>query len=336
METSVPRMMRAAVLAGAGGPEVLRVVERPVPVPAAGQVLIEIAWAGVNPHDCHQRRRGSGPAGETDILGLEVSGRIAGVGEGVDAARIGQRVMALVPGGGNAEFCVGDAALALPVPEGVTLRDAGALPEGLFTAWFNVMELCHLQAGEWLLVHGGTGGVGAAAVQIAAACGARVIATVGSAVKQELVRELGATLALNYRTDKIVDAVRAATEGRGVNAILETTGSTYATANLEMLAKDGRISHISGRGDYAPPLSLIMQKRAVITGSLMRGLEMPRKRAVAAALGARILPLVGTRIRPLIDGEFALDEVARAHARVDGGEATGRVLLRVGATEHAA
>ena len=191
----IPATMRAATLLGAGGPDMLRVEDRPVPMPGPAQMLIRTAWAGVNPHDCAQRQRGSGPAGQTDILGLEVSGIVAGVGEGVDERMIGERVVALVMGGGNAEWCIAEEKLVLPLPDHISFREGGALPEGMFTAWFNVMEAGRLAHGEWLLVHGGTGGVGSAAIQIAVACGARVISTGGSAEKQAIARELGATLA---------------------------------------------------------------------------------------------------------------------------------------------
>ena len=325
----IPATMRAATLLGAGGPDMLRVEDRPVPMPGPAQMLIRTAWAGVNPHDCAQRQRGSGPAGQTDILGLEVSGIVAGVGEGVDERMIGERVVALVMGGGNAEWCIAEEKLVLPLPDHISFREGGALPEGMFTAWFNVMEAGRLAHGEWLLVHGGTGGVGSAAIQIAVACGARVISTGGSAEKQAIARELGATLALNYRTDDVAAAVAEATGGRGVNVILETTGGAHATSNLDMLARDGRIAHISGRGTFSPPLGMIMQKRAVITGSLMRAMELPRKIVVATLLRERIWPRLGRPIRPLIDREFALADVAEAHRRVDAGDTMGRVLLRV-------
>ena len=305
----------------------LSCVTRPVPVPAAGQVLIRVRWAGVNPHDCNQRRRGAGPAGETDILGLEVGGEIVAVGEGVVPERVGERVCALVPGGGYAEFCVADAALALSLPGNIDARTGAALPEAGFTAWFNLVELGRLAAGEILLVHGGTGNVGVAAIAIAGLLGARVIALAGDAERMRISCELGAEAAINYRTEDVVPRVLALTGGRGADVILDTTAK-YPRQNLECLAPDGRILHLSSAAEeFCPPLRLIMQKRATLTGALMRPLPMARKQAVARALRERVWPHLGGTYRPLIGPAFALRDAASVHALAESGAAIGKILL---------
>ena len=326
--------MRAVTLAGAGGPEVLRLETLPVPKPGPGQVLIRVAWAGINPHDVGQRKRGAPPPGQTPILGLEVAGEIVAVGDAAGADRIGEKVCALVPGGGYADYCLSSSALAFPQPARLTEKEAGALMENLFTAWFNMMELAGLQPGERVLVHGGTGNIGSTALQIARLIGAQSFATVGSDEKRALCQGLGPTRVINYRTEDFVAVVKEATGGEGVNVVVDPSGSSYGEKNIDALARDGRVVYVTGGKQGAVstvPVSAIMGKRARITGSLMRPLEMPRKLAVGAALRERIWPELGITIRPLIDRTFPLEAVADAHRRSESGEAAGKILLEVGA-----
>jgi NADPH2:quinone reductase len=323
--------MRAVVPRAPGGPDVLDVVTRDTPQPGRGEVLIATAFAGINRHDVGQRTRGAAPAGATDILGLEVSGTIVAAGEGVPQSRIGEEVCALVNGGGYAQYCIADAALTLRKPQHVSLRDSAALPEALFTGWFNVVELGRLERGAWLLVHGGTSGVGSLTIQIARHLGARVIATAGSDEKCAACRDFGAERAINYNTEDFVAVVQDATKGHGADVILDMVGGLYSERNLAALAKDGRVLHLfSGNVPvWSAPLRLIMEKRAIVSGSLMRPLEPERKQRVAAALIARVWPVLGTAIKPVIDSVYALEDVAEAHRRLESSRHIGKLLLSV-------
>jgi NADPH2:quinone reductase len=328
---ALPSTMRAVTQSGPGGPEVLRVETLPVPQPGSGQVLIRVAWAGVNPHDIGQRKRGAPPPGQTPVFGLECSGEIVAVGADVDARRIGEKVCALTPGGAYAQYCLSPAGTALTYPQAISEREAGAIMENLFTAWFNMMELAGLKPGERVLAHGGTGSVGSTAIMIASLIGAEAYGTVGTEEKRRICLGLGAKAAVNYRSEDVVKAVMAATGGAGVDVIVETVGTGYAEKNLEMLAKDGRIVYISGgKGQpLAVPVSAIMGKRARVMGSLMRPLELPRKLKVAAELRERVWPVLGSRIKPLIDSEFTLDTAADGHRRSESGDSTGKIMIRV-------
>jgi NADPH:quinone reductase len=328
---TLPTSMRAVTQSGPGGPEVLRVESLPVPKPGPGEVLIRVEWAGVNPHDLNQRNRGAPPPGQTPIFGLECSGEIVAVGDPTASSRIGSKVCALVPGGGYADYCLSPAGLAFEQPASLDSRQSGALMENLFTVWFNMMELAYLKPGERMLAHGGTGNIGSTAIQIARLIGAEAYGTVGTEEKRKLCHELGAKAAVNYRTENVVEAVMAATGGKGVDVILETVGTDYNAKNLDMLAKDGRIVYINGGKGANPsvPISGIMQKRARVMGSLMRPLELPRKLAVAAAIKEHIWPVLGTKIKPLIDSEFTLETAADAHRRSESGQAAGKILLKV-------
>ena len=325
---SAQTMMAAYPTAG-GGPEVIALGPRPRPVPGPGQVLIETIFAGVNRHDVNQRQRGTAPAGATDILGLEVAGHIVAVGEGVAASQIGDEVCALVDGGGYAHFCLAEEALVLPRPAGLDWGDVAALPEALFTAWFNVIELGYLGSGDWLLVHGGTSGVGSLTIQLAKAMGARVVATAGSPAKRAACLGFGADVAVDYRQEDFVAAVAGATGGRGVDVILDMVGGDYAQRNLAALAMDGHILHLASGSTpvWSAPLRLIMEKRAIVTGSLLRPLALGRKAQVAAALKARVWPLLGTAIRPVIDQVFPLAQAADAHRHMETGAHIGKILL---------
>jgi putative PIG3 family NAD(P)H quinone oxidoreductase len=327
----LPETMTAINITGPGGPEVLRPGERPVPRPGAAQVLIKVAYAGINRHDCGQRRRGHAPAGATDIPGLEVAGEVVEVGAGVTRWKPGDRVCALVNGGGYAQYCVAEEPIALPVPAGFDLTQAAALPETFFTAWFNVFIIGGLAGGEWLLVHGGSSGVGTTAIQLGKMQGARVLATAGSAAKCEACVGLGATKAINYREQDFVAAVKEATGGHGADVILDMAGTAYATRNLDALALDGRIVHVSG-GDgavYSAPLSAIMAKRARVTGSQLRASSLQNKTEIARQLLKRVWPQLGKTITPVLDSVLPLERAGEAHARMESSAHIGKILLEV-------
>lgn len=326
-----PATMTAIKIVQAGGPEVLVPDTRPVPRPAAGEVLIEVAYAGINRHDCSQRKRGYGPNNATDIPGLEVAGEIVAVGPGVVRCKPGDRVCALVNGGGYAQYCIALEPLVLPIPAGYDFKQAACLPEAMFTAWFNVFTLGRLARGEWLLVHGGSSGVGTAAIQLGRIEGAHVIATAGSAAKCDACRRLGAEHAINYKEADFVAEVKRATGGRGVDVILDMVGGAYAKRNVESLAMDGRLVHIAtgGAAEFCVSLSDVAAKRAVITASRMRPLELERKRAVARDLMERVWPRLGTDIDPVIDSVFPLEQAAASHARMESSAHIGKILLEV-------
>lgn len=327
---TLPQTMNAITITRPGGPEVLQPVTRPVPQPGVRQVLIEVAYAGINRHDCGQRNRGTPPPGATDIPGLEVSGVVAAIGASVTRWKIGDRVCALVNGGGYAEYCLAEEPVTLPIPSGFDLKLAAALPEALLTAWLNVFMLGRLQRGEWLLVHGGSSGVGTMAIQLARLEGARVITTVGNAAKAQACRKLGAT-AINYREQDFVAEVMQTTGKHGADVILDMAGTAYAKRNLEALAMDGRIVHLSGSGagEYSVPLTAIMAKRAVITGSLLRGSALALKTEIVRQVMERVWPHLGTKVMPLVDSVFPLSEAAQAHARMESSAHIGKILLEV-------
>lgn len=325
----IPPHMHAIAPREAGGPDVLEMQERPVPAPGRGQVLIAIAFAGVNRHDCNQRTRGTPPAGATDILGLEVSGRIVAVGPGVTEWVAGEEVCALIDGGGYAQYALADAALVLPVPAGFSLEQAAAVPEALFTAWFNLIGLCNLGEGETVLIHGGASGVGLMAMQLAASLGANVYATAGSDERCALCVRHGAIAAFNYKSEDFVAAIAEATAGRGADVIVDMAGGLYAERNLRALATDGRITHLASgiEPTYSIPLGLLMQKRARITGAQLRPLPAAQKHKIAQDLRAEVWPLLGTQIVPVIDSVLPLQDASDAHRRMEAGENLGKLLL---------
>lgn len=329
MELQAHQSMIAAWPTKGGGPEVIAIGSRPQPMPGPGQVLIKTHYAGVNRHDVNQRARGSGPAGSTDILGLEVSGVIMAVGDGVASTRIGEEVCALIDGGGYAQACIAEASLVLPRPPLLSLQEAAALPEALFTCWFNVVELARLKAGDWLLVHGGTSGVGSLTIQLAKHLGAHVIATAGSDEKCKTSLAFGADAAVNYREEDFVAIARKASDGHGADVILDMVGGDYAERNLAALAMDGRILHLaSGQTPvWSAPLRLIMEKRAIVSGSLLRPLPLARKAAIARQLAAQVWPALGKTIRPRIDSVFPLREAQEAHRHMEIGAHMGKILL---------
>jgi putative PIG3 family NAD(P)H quinone oxidoreductase len=323
--------MTAISIARAGGPEVLQPVTRPVPEPKAGEVLIKVAFAGINRHDCGQRRRGFGPPGATDIPGLEVAGEVVATGAGVTRWKPGDRVCALVNGGGYAQYCIAVEAITLPVPAGFDLKQAASLPEALFTAWLNVFMLGRLKAGEWLLVHGGSSGVGTTAIQLARLEGASVVATAGSAAKCDACVKLGASSAINYREHDFVAGVEQATGGHGADVILDMAAGAYATRNLAALATGGRLVHLSGGdgAEFCAPLSAVMAKRAIVTGSQLRASPLALKIEIARQLLDRVWPHLGSAVTPIIDSVVPLERASNAHARMESSVHIGKILLEV-------
>lgn len=321
--------MRVIEIARPGGPEVLVPAERPRPEPGAGQILIAVAYAGVNRPDALQRAGAyAPPPGASDLPGLEAAGHVAAVGPGVTGWRVGDAVCALLPGGGYAEFAVTPAAHALPVPAGLTLREAACLPETCFTVWSNVVTRGGLGAGERLLVHGGSSGIGTTAIQIARALGARVFATAGSDDKCAACVALGAERAINYRTEDFVAVMTA--EG-GADLILDMVGGDYIARNLRALAEDGRLVQIAFlQGPKVEVnFSTIMVRRLTVTGSTLRPQSDLAKARIAADLRARLWPLIEAgRVRPVIDSEFPLAEASAAHARMESSAHVGKIVLR--------
>ena len=327
----LPADMNAITIVRAGGPEVLQSITRPVPQPAAGQVLIKVAFAGINRHDCGQRIRGFGPPGATDIPGLEVAGEIAATGPGVTRWRTGDRVCALVNGGGYAQYCIAAEEVTLPIPERFDLQQAAALPEALFTAWLNVFMLGRLISGEWLLVHGDSSGVGTIAIQLARLAGARVVATAGNPAKCDVCIKLGAASAINYREQDFVAGVKTATAGHGADVILDMVGGSYAKRNVETLATDGRLVHLSGDDstEFSVPVASIMAKRAVVTGSRLRVSPLSLKIEIVRQVTERVWPHLGTQVTPIIDSILPLADAAGAHARMESSIHIGKILLAV-------
>src|SRR4051794_1802552 len=327
----IPDTMRAVIANGGGGPEVLRIVSRPVPRPGPGEILVKVAAAGVNRPDVLQRQGAyPPPPGAPDVLGLEIAGEV--VASAPEATRFlpGTNVMGLVAGGGYADYAIVHETNALPVPSDLFLVEAGAIPETYFTVWTNVFERGRLQRGETLLVHGGTSGIGTTAIQLAKAFGATVIATAGSSVKCEACRNLGADVAVNYREEDFVAAVKNATGGRGADVILDMVGGSYIPRNHQAAAQDGRIVQIAFLQSSKVELDFrrLMLKRLTHTGSTLRSRTVAEKASIAEALEAKVLPLLAEGLcRPVMDSHYTLDEVAQAHARMDGGEHIGKIVL---------
>jgi putative PIG3 family NAD(P)H quinone oxidoreductase len=304
-------------------------MRRPVPLPGDHELLIRTHYAGINRHDVNQRRRGPTQA-HSDVPGLEVAGIVAGVGSRLTGWTIGERVCALTDGGGYGEFAIAPAALAFRIPEQLSDVNAAALPEALFTVWFNFFKVANLAPAESVLLHGGTSGVGSIAIQLLSGLGHAVYVTCGSDDKLALAKRLGALEAFNYRADTFAAGVRAATQGRGVDVILDMSGGRHSLRNLESLAYRGRIVHLApGDGaEFAVPLRLIMAKEAKITGSLLRPLALSEKSLIADELRHRVWPNIGARrIVPLVHEVLPLREAARAHAAMEAGDHAGKLIL---------
>jgi len=332
---SLPTSMIFIAAAGAGGPEVLRPATGPVPLPRADEVLIRVLAAGVNRPDVHQRLgRYPPPPGASPLLGLEVAGEVVAMGAAVTQWRVGERVCALTNGGGYAEYCVAPATQALPWPRGYDALRAGALPENYFTVWANVFVHGRLAAGESLLVHGGTSGIGVTALQLAKAFGATVYVTVGTQAKAAACLALGADAAINYRSADFLAEVQRLTGKRGVDVVLDMVGAPYFPRNLRCLAMDGRlvlIAFLGGSQVEGCDLLPIMTKRLTVTGSTMRPRTTAQKGVLAEALRAKVWPLLDTgRCGPVIHQVFPLAEAAAAHALMESGAHIGKIMLSVG------
>lgn len=326
--------MIAIEISTPGGPDVLVPVERPTPSPAAGEVLIKVAAAGVNRPDVMQRQGGyPPPPGASDIPGLEVAGVVEAVGAGVTEWRAGDPVCALVAGGGYAEYCTAPAPQCLPVPGGLDMVAAAALPETFFTVWTNVFERGRLAAGEWILIHGGSSGIGTTAIQLARAFGARVVATAGTAEKCAACEALGAERAINYRETDFVAAVRSTTGGRGVDVVLDMVAGDYVPRNIEVLAVEGRLVLIAllGGSRATVDLGLVLRRRLTITGSTLRPRTIEQKGAIAWALRQHVWPLVESGVvKPVVHATFPLRDAAGAHRLMESGAHIGKLVLVVG------
>lgn len=329
---TLPRDMNAVLISGPGGPEVLQPNRVLVPRPGPGQLLIRVAAAGINRHDCIQRAAGVHHDGNP-VPGLEAAGEVVACGAGVAGVAPGDRVMALLQGGGYAEYALAEAAVSMPVPGGLTLQEAAALPEALFTAWWNFFALMDLRPGEYALIHGGTSGVGHIALQAMSALGHPVVATCGMAQKIDAARAFGAVAAFSYADPELAPKVLAATEGQGIGALLDVSAGAHMAADLEMMAPDGRIAHLSAGGGahLDVPLKPLMAKRIRITGSLLRPLDAGRKAQVAEMLRRDVWPLLGDRVRPAIAARFPLSEAAAAHREMEKGAHIGKIVLDVSA-----
>lgn len=333
LPTTLPATMTAIEITAPGGPEVLRPANRPVPTPGVGEILIRIRAAGVNRPDALQRAGSyAPPPGASDLPGLEAAGEVAAIGPGVTRWAIGDRVTALLPGGGYAEYAVTHQDHALPVPAGMDMIAAAGLCETLFTVWSNVVTRGRLRAGESFLVHGGSSGIGTTAIQLAAARGARVFATAGTDDKCRACEALGAERAINYRTEDFGAVLRETTGKRGVDLILDMVGGDYTPRNIRALATDGRLVSIAQLGGATVEINLaqVMVKRLTLTGSTLRPQSVEQKASIAAALAAEVWPLLDAgRLAPVLDTTFPLAEAAAAHARLESSAHIGKIILTV-------
>lgn len=331
--SDLPETMTAIGFDAPGGPEVLRPQTRPVPKPGPGEVLVRVAAAGVNRPDVLQRIGGyAPPTGASDIPGLEIAGDVVAPGEGASRFMVGQTVCGLVAGGGYAQYAVVHESNALPVPKGLSLIEAAAVPETYFTVWVNVFMRGRLQAGESFMVHGGSSGIGTTAIQLAKAFGAMVIATAGSGAKCRACLDLGADHAINYREQDFVAASREATGGRGVDLILDMVGGDYIDRNYEAAAESGRIAQIAFLNGPKAQVDFrrLMMKRLSHTGSTLRPRTIAEKAAIATELQAKVWPLIEAgRCRPVMFRTFPLAEAAAAHALMESNAHIGKIVLTV-------
>ncbi len=328
---SVPSRMTAIGIRSPGGPETLVPEDRPVPQPGAGEILIKVAAAGVNRPDVMQRMGlYPPPKGAPDIPGLEIAGEVAALGEGVTRWKLGDKVCALVIGGGYAEYCLAHESHALPVLAGYSMTEAAAIPETFFTVWHNVFERGGLKTGETLLVHGGSSGIGTTAIQLAKQFGARVIVTAGSDDKCEACRKLGADVAVNYKTQDFVAMTKEATGGKGADVILDMVGGDYIERNYEAAAVEGRIVQIAFQGSPKATVDFrrIMLKRLHHTGSTLRSRSVEDKGLIAQAIAQSVLPMIASgKVRPVMDSTFPLAEASKAHARMESSAHIGKIVL---------
>lgn len=328
----IPEMMSAVIARQPGGPEVLEQVQRAVPQPSAGEVLIRVANAGVNRPDIMQRNGMPLPPGITDVLGLEVSGTVVAQGAGVESPAIGAPVMALLNGGGYADYCVARAELCLSVPENLPLAQAAGVPEAAFTVWHNLFELGHMQPGESVLIHGAASGVGTFAIQCAQACGARVIATAGGTNKIRALRQLGVGRAIDRHSEDFVAVILEETQGRGVDIVLDNVGGDYVARNLSILAPGGRhvsLSFMQG-AKIELDLQLVMRKGLSLTSSTLRPKSPVEKMRLAQRISRHLLPLIAAgKITPILHQTLSLAQAADAHRILEANANIGKVLLQV-------
>jgi NADPH:quinone reductase len=325
-------MMKIVEVLQPGGPEALVISACPVPVPGADEVLIEVAAAGLNRADILQRRGFyPSPPGAPSNPGLEVAGTIVEIGSAVTEFKPGDAVCALLQGGGYAEYCNVDAGQVLPIPGSLDMIQAASLPEAMFTVWSNVFEFGRLGQGETLLVHGGSSGIGVAAIQLAAALGRTVLTTAGTDEKCRFCEQLGATRAFNYRTEDFVAAIATQTAGRGVDVVFDMIGGSYVARNLQVLATEGRLVMIATQGGAKGEIDVlrIMQQRLQITGSTLRPRSAHFKRQIRDKLRQHVWPLLAGRIRPVVDSVFSLAEASKAHAYMESGAHKGKIILAV-------
>jgi putative PIG3 family NAD(P)H quinone oxidoreductase len=325
--------MTVVEIAAPGGPEQLKAAVRPVPRPGDGEVLVRVAAAGVNRPDVMQRQgRYPPPPGASDIPGLEIAGEIVALGAKVSGLSLGEKVTALLSGGGYAAYAVAAAPLCLPIPAGISMVEAAAIPETYFTVWTNLFERGRCAAGETVLIHGGTSGIGTTAIQLATAWGARVFATAGSADKARACERLGAVRGIDYRTEDFVDVIRAQTGGKGADLILDMIGGSYLARNLEAAAVEGRLLVISLIGGARAEINLltIMNKRLTLTGSTLRARTVAQKAVVAAGVQQNIWPLLAAgRVRPVIHATFPLADAGEAHRMMETSQHIGKIVLTV-------
>lgn len=331
--SALPSTMKAIAMSGKGGPEVLSLSECPVPKAGEGELLIKVAAAGINRPDVLQRKGlYPAPKGHSELLGLEVAGEIAALGPGASRYKPGDEVLALVNGGGYAEYCVAVEGSVLPKPAQVSFVQAAAIPETFFTVWHNVFERGALKTGERFLVHGGTSGIGVTAIQLAKTFGATVFATAGSTEKCEACRALGADYAINHRTEDFAETIKRETQGRGVDVILDMVGGDYLDRNIRSLADDGRLVNIAFLNGSSATIDFmrVMLKRLTITGSTLRVRPQDVKTGIARAVEQHVLPLIAEgKIRVPVDSTFALAEAADAHARMESNAHIGKIVLTI-------
>jgi NADPH:quinone reductase len=332
---TLPTQMHAVTTNGSGAAEVMLITQQQVPTPGEHDVLIRVAYAGVNRPDVIQRQGNyAPPPGASPIMGLEVAGEVVAVGAAVQRWKVGDAVCALTPGGGYAEYCVAPAAHCLPIPAGLSLLEAAGVPENFFTVWVNVFDTCKLSKGERLLVHGGSSGIGLTAIQLAHAFGAEVFTTVGNEQKAAFCKNVGADHVFNYKTQDWMNEIATITLKKGVNVILDMVGGSYIEKNLRSLALEGRYCFIAflegGKAevDFRP----VMMKRQTITGSTLRARPDAQKAAIAAALEAEVWPLLAAqRVKPVIHATFPLEQIVEAHLLMESSQHIGKIMLKVGA-----
>src|SRR5277367_1533748 len=330
---AVPHEMTVIEIAAPGGPEVLKLAKRPVPKPGAGEVLVRVEAAGVNRPDVMQRQgRYPPPPGASDLPGMEIAGEIAALGPKVSGLSAGDQITSLLPGGGYAGYAIAAAPLCMPIPEGLSMVEGAAIPETYMTVWTNLFERGGCKAGDIVLIHGGTSGIGTTAIQLAKAWGARVFATAGSEAKARACEALGAVRGIDYKTEDFVEVIRAQTQGYGVDITLDMVAGSYVQRNLEIAAVEGRVVTISLLGGARAEINMgtVLTKRLTLTGSTLRSRTVAQKAAVADAVRHNVWPLLAAgRVRPIIYATFPLAEASEAHRLMETSKNIGKIVLTV-------